>query len=440
VGGIGLEASIILVLVIANGVFAMAEIAILSARKARLQQMANDGNRKAAAALELANDPEEFLSTVQIGITFISTMAGAFGGARIAEKLAVYLRQYPVLAPHSNTISLAVVVTVIAYISLILGELVPKRIALTNPEKLGSFIAGPMRLLSRAALPAVSFLSWSTKIVMKFIPVRPGNEPPITEEEIHVLIHQGTQHGTFEPEEQQMVQGVFRLADRKAVELMTPRHKIVWLNDEAEWPENKATLQSTLHSRFPVGEGSLDKIVGYINAKDLLAQDLSGNQITLRPLQQPLFIPETSGALSIINRFQESGVHFALVINEHGSVEGLLTTTDILEAIVGKLPDAGEPEPEQIVRRDDGSLLVDGMLPIADLKRALKISSLPGEDEYGFATVGGFAMSELGKIPSVGDNFQWDSFRLEVLDMDGNRVDKVLISPVAPSAEESLPA
>jgi putative hemolysin len=436
VGGIGFELSIILILVIANGVFAMAEMAIISARKARLQQMANEGDQRAAAALALANDPEEFLATVQIGITFISTMAGAFGGARIAEKLAVYLRQFPVLAPYSETISLTVVVALIAYVSLILGELVPKRIALTNPEKLGALLAGPMRLLSRVALPAVSFLSWSTKMVLKLIPVRTPNGPPVTEEEIQVLIHQGTQHGTFEPEEQQMVAGIFRLGDRRVFEIMTPRHKIVWLNDESEWAENKVTIQSSLHSRFPVGRGSLDNVIGYIHVKDLLAQELSGNEVTLRPLHPPLFIPETSGALSVIKRFQESGIHIALVINEHGGVEGLLTTTDILEAIVGRLPDAGHPESERVVRREDGSLLVDGGLPIADLKRVLKIPSLPDEDEGGFTTVGGFVMSELGKIPSPGDHFQWDSYRLEVVDMDGNRVDKVLISPVAQPVEQ----
>jgi len=268
VDGIGLEASIILILVLANGVFALAEIAIVSARKARLQQMANEGDKKAEIALALANDPEGFLSTVQIGITFISTMAGAFGGARISEKLALYLRQFPVIAPYSETVSLTIVVALIAYVSLILGELVPKRIALTNPEKLGSLMAGPMRFLSRVALPAVRFLTWSSNIVLKVIPLRASKESPVTEEEIQVLIHQGTEHGTFEPEEQQMVEGVFRLADRRASELMTPRHKIVWLNDESDWAEHKSrcnractrdslldTARSTTSSAYPC-EGS----------------------------------------------------------------------------------------------------------------------------------------------------------------------------------------
>jgi magnesium and cobalt exporter, CNNM family len=427
-----LEVLILLVLILANGVFAMSEIAIISARKARLQQQAEDGDLRARAALALAEDPNQFLSTTQIGITLVGIFAGAFGGATLSQKLAGWLSRNPTLEPYSSGLALGIVVLGITYLSLVIGELVPKRIGLTNPERIAAAVAGPMRLLSVLASPVVRLLSFSTDGLLRLLGIRPSTEPPVTEEEIRVLINQGTQAGVFEEAEQDLVESVFRLADQRISVLMTPRQDVEWLDVEDPPAETRRKVIDSVRSWFPVGHGTLDNIVGVVHAKSLLSECLAEEPLDLRALARPaLFVPEGTRALKVLERFKESGTQIALVIDEYGGFEGLVTLTDILEAIVGDIPSQGEQGEPAIVRRDDGSWLLDGTLSLDDVKDLLRIRRLPGEDEGVYHTLGGFIMTQLGHIPSATDHFEWDGLRFEVMDMDGRRVDKVLVMPAA---------
>ncbi len=434
--GISFEIVAIFLLVLANGVFALSEIAVVSARKARLLHQAEEGKRKARVALEVANNPNEFLSTVQVGITLVGTLAGVFGGATIAEKLAAHLNTIPAIAPHGESIGLGIVVLAISYLSLILGELVPKRVALSNPERFAMAVAGPMRLLSRIAGPAVRFLSWSTETVVRLLPIRRGGEPPVTEEEIRLMIEQGAQAGAFEPAEQEMIEGVFGLGDRRAVELMQPRMRITWLDVQDSPEAIRDVIGKSNYSRFPVGDGSLDKVLGYVHVKNLLDLCVQGKPLDVKSCLRSLpVVPETMRALKVLEVFQQSRTHIALVVNEHGAAEGLITMHDILESVVGDLPAPGEKLETHAMKRDDGSWLVDGITPVFEFKELLGVRELPGEDEESFATIGGFVVFQLGRIPATGDHFEIEGKRYEVVDMDGNRVDKILVSdvPISPS-------
>jgi putative hemolysin len=437
--GLTFEMLFVFLLILANGLFAMAEIAIVASRKVRLQQRANEGDLRARAALELAETPNRFLSTVQIGITLIGILAGAYGGATIAHELAAQLERISFLAPYSHAISLGVVVLGIAYLSLILGELVPKRLALSNPERIACAVATPMRLLAVLAFPAVRLLSLSTEVVLRLLGVQPTAESPVTEEEIKVLIEQGTQAGVFEAAEQDMVERVFRLGDRHVGVLMTPRTEIVWLDVEDSSEEIQHRITSTVHSRFLVAQGALDQVLGIVHAKDLLARSLEGQPFDLKAcLRQPLFVPESMRALKVLELFKQSGTHLALVVDEYGGIEGLVTLNDILEAIVGDLPSIDEPAEPPVVQREDGSWLLDGMLPVDEIKELFQLAQLPGEEAGTYQTLGGMVMSHLGRIPSAADHFEWAGLRFEVMDMDGHRVDKVLVAPVeTPPSEVS---
>jgi putative hemolysin len=427
---VAFELLILLLLLIANAVFAMSEIAIVSARKARLQQWANEGDTKARVALELANAPNQFLATIQVGITLVGILAGAFGSATLAKELAVALNGLPLLAPYSQAISFGVVVISITYLSLIVGELAPKRLALNSPERIASAIASPMRGLSRLAHPAVRLLSISTDAVLRLIGIQPSAEPPVTEEEIRVLIEQGTQAGMFEEAEQEMVERVFRLGDRRVSAVMTPRTEIVWLDRNASSEEIRRTIAESVHSRFVIAQGGLDNILGVVHAKDLLARSLGIQAIDLMAsLQQPLFVPESMRALALLELFKQSGTHIALAMDEYGGIQGLVTPSDILEAIVGDLPLPGERAEPQVVQREDGSWLLDGMLSVDEFKELLHLSHLPGEDQGLYQTVAGFVIMQLGRIPQAADAFEWEGLRFEVMDMDGNRIDKVLVMP-----------
>jgi putative hemolysin len=433
------EAFIVIVLLIANGVFAMSEMAIVSARKARLQQWANTGNARARVAVELANAPNQFLSTIQIGITLIGILAGAFGGATIANELAAGLRTLPFLAPYSHVIALAIVVLCITYASLIIGELVPKRLALNNPERLAVIIAPPMRTLTRLAAPVAHLLSLSTETVLRVFGVRPSVEPPVTEEEIRLLLQQGAQAGMFEAAEQVMVERVFRLGDRRISGVMTPRTEIVWLDRQASLEEIRRTVTESVHSRFLVAQGTLDNVLGVLHAKDLLALALLEQPLDLAALvRQPLYVPESMRALNVLEQFKESGTHIALVVDEYGGIQGLVTPSDILEAIVGDIPSAGELREPQAVQREDGSWLLDGMLSIDEFKELFQLSTMPGEEQGVYQTLAGFVIMQLGRIPAVADWFEWEGLRFEVVDMDANRIDKVLVMPVpVPPSETS---
>jgi putative hemolysin len=424
---------IIVALIIANGLFAMAEIAIVSARKARLQQRAEEGDERAKIALELANSPNQFLSTVQIGITLVGILAGAFGGATIADKLAPELNRVGWIAPHGGAVSLFIVVLAITFLSLIIGELVPKQIALQHAERISAAFAPAMRALAWVASPLVHLLSLSTQLVLRLFGIKPSAETSVTEEEIKIMIEQGTQEGVFEPSEQEMVERVFRLGDRTVNVLMTPRPDVIWLdlNDPSEETQRKITSNS--HTHYPVAEDQIDNIIGMVNSKDLLSQNLSCRPIDLRSVLRPaLFIPESMSALDVLERFKKKRTHVALVIDEHGGFQGLVTTSDVLEAIVGDIPTPGEAEEADVIRREDGSWLVDGKVLADELKELLQRDELPFEDENLYQTLGGLVMAFLDRIPRSGDHFDWNGFRFEVVDMDGHRVDKVLIKSHPP--------
>jgi putative hemolysin len=423
---------IIAALIIANGLFAMAEIAIVSARKARLQQRAEEGDEGARIALELANSPSRFLPTIQIGITLIGIFAGAFGGATIADKLAPELNRISWIAPHGGAVSLFTVVLAITFLSLIIGELVPKQIALQHAERISAAFAPAIRSLAWVASPLVHLLSLSTHLVLRLFGIKPSAETSVTEEEIKLMIEQGTQEGVFEPTEQEMVERVFRLGDRTVNALMTPRPDVIWLdlNDPPEEIQSKITSNS--HTHYPVAEDQIDTIIGMVNSKDLLSQNLSCRPIDLRSVLQPaLFIPESMSALDLLERFKKKRTHVALVIDEHGGFQGLITTSDVLEAIVGDIPTPGESEEADVIHREDGSWLVDGKVLADELKELLQKDELPFEDENLYQTLGGLVMAFLDRIPRSGNHFDWDGYRFEVVDMDGHRVDKVLIKPLA---------
>ena len=405
----------------------------MTARKIRLQQLAESGDKQAQAALNLAKNPNQFLATVQVGITLVGILAGAFGGATIAKNIAAYLNNILILAPYSELIGVGIVVIVITYLSLIIGELVPKRLALNNPERIASMMAPPMHSLSKIALPVVRLLDISTDVVMRLLGVKPSTEPSITLEEIKVLIEQGTESGVFEESEQDMIENVLRLDERPVGAWMTPRTKIVWLDIEEPLEVIQRKVIEHHYSRYPVAKDNLDNVIGIVWAKDLLVQNLTHQPLDLKVLlRPPLFIPESLSALDVLELFKEQGKHIALVTDEYGGIEGMVTHNDILEDIVGNIPTAGEPSAEpQAQQREDGSWLVDGLLDIDTLKEIFEIEQLPDEEDRGYHTVGGFMMSQVHSIPSVGQYFEWRNLRFEVVDMDGRRVDKMLISPLA---------
>ncbi len=428
----------IIFLTIANGVFSMSEIAIVSTRKARLQQWVNEGNAKARVALDLADSPNRLLSTVQIGITLIGILAGVLGGATIAEELSARLGSIPLFAPYSEAMALGIVVLGITYLTLVIGELVPKRIALHDAERIACTVAAPMRVLSLIASPAVHLLSISTDAVLRILGIRPVAEPPVTEEEINILIEQGMKAGTFEKAERDMVEHVFRLGDLRVGALMTPRTEMVWLDIDDSPEEIRHKITDSGHSRFPVGQGSLDNILGIVQVKDMLGRTMAGKPVDLKAsLRRPLFVPESTHALKVLELFKQSRIHISLVVDEYGSVQGLVTLNNILEEIVGDIPSVEELEQPLAVQREDGSWLLDGMLPVNDFKDIFGIRELPGEGIY--QTLGGFVLMHVGRIPSVGNHFEWGGLRFEVVDMDKNRIDKVLVMPArkTPPAQQT---
>lgn len=428
---VGIEILIILVLIVANGVFAMSEMAVISSRKERLQQWINEGHPQAKKAMDLASEPGHFLSTVQVGITLIGILAGAFGGATVAEKLGLYLKQFPSVAPYATTLALFVVVLVITYCSLIIGELVPKRLALNQPERIATLVAGPMSVLSRLASPLVHFLSLSTEGILHLLRIQPPSDTAVTPEEIKVLIDQGTRMGVFEEAEQDLVESVFRLGDRKASVLMTPRAEISWVDVNLSLEDNWQRIQDSGYSQFPVCQGSLENILGIVSLKSLCLSMARGESPDLKQnLIKPLFVHEGMTTLKVLELFKQSGNHIALVVDEYGSTQGLVTLHDILEAIVGVMPGMGEETWEAAVRREDGSWLLDGMLPADELKEIFNITKLPEEERGDYQTLGGFVMMHMGRIPSPADHFEWEGLRFEVMDMDGHRVDKVLVTPL----------
>ena len=422
---------IILLLIVANGLFSGAEIAIISARRYRLEQLSEKGDRSARVALRLAESPNQFLSTVQIGITLICILTGAVGGATVTRQLDSLLERLPVLAPYSEGLSFALVVAVITYLSVVIGELVPKRLALASPERLACAMAPSMRWLSRASGPVVHLLSNSTEALMKLLGVSTTSEPDITEDEIKAIIRQGADSGVFEEVEHDMVQRVLRLGDRTIKTLMTPRTDICWLDVEESLETSLQEILESTHSRFPVARGTLDDCLGVVRVRNLLSAKITGQSINLEELMQPpLFMAESTRALSVLEQFKRNCIHIALVTDEFGGIEGLVTLNDLMEGIVGDLPSVEDRDGPMVVTREDGSLLVDGGLDLDAFAELIDQDIFRIDQKGRYHTLAGFVMHVLERIPREADHFEWQGYRFEVVDMDGKRVDKLLISPI----------
>lgn len=428
-----IQFSIILLLVLANGVFSMSELAVMTSRKVRLQQRAEEGDSGAKTALQLAEEPNRFLSTIQVGITLIGTVSGVFGGASLTDEVIWLLQMVGIPLSLARQLSLVIIVVIITYFQLVLGELVPKRLALTSPESVASAVARPMHFISRIAYPVVGLLSASTEFFLRVLRVKKSEDPPVTEEEINVLMQEGEQVGVFEETETEMVQSIFRLGDRRVYSLMTPRTEIDWIDLNDPFEENLRFILESMHNFFPVAEGSLDNVQGVLRSKDLLARIADGvydddPNPDLRPLIQPvLFVPESMLAFDLLENLRATGGKLALVIDEYGGLQGLVTLFDLMEAIVGMLPEAGDNSGPEAVKREDGSWLIDGGMNIVEFKDLLGLRNLPNEDRAGYQTVAGFVLAQLGAIPTVGQGFDLDNFKFEVMDMDGLRVDKILV-------------
>jgi putative hemolysin len=423
------ELSIVLVLILMNGLFVVSEMAIISARKVRLQHLVNQGNKKARMALELASNPGRFLPTVQVGITLMAILSGARGESAISGLLLPVLVAVPALSAYAQPIASTVAIAIITYLTIVIGELVPKQLALSNPERISVLVAKPLNLLGSLGSPLSHVLSISTNFIVKILGIRPSTEPDVTEEEIRVMIGQGTESGMFEEAEQDMMERVMNLGDRKVGAMMSPRPDIVWLDIEDPWPVNRDKIVDSQYSRFPVCKEVLDHVVGVIHVADMLSQSLVGEPVNLTTsLIQPLLVPESTKGLKVLEQFKETGTHIGMVVDEYGVIQGLVTLNDLLEEIVGNIQDVEQPEPPQAVQREDGSWLLDGMLPIDEFLELFELDEESIEQRGSYNTLGGFIIMQLGKIPQETDHFEWDHLKFEVMDMDGNRVDKVMVS------------
>ncbi len=431
-----MELLIILLLIAINGLFAMAEIAIVSSRKSRLRHKAESGSKGAVIALKLAEDPGNFLSTIQVGITSIGILNGAFGETAIAARLNDFLAAIPLIAPYSKALSVLIMVVGVTYFTVVVGELVPKRMALHRPEAIAIIMAGPMRFLSRLTHPVVRFLSISSDLILRIVGSKRSTEPPVSEEEIRILMKQGTEAGIFEKTERELVENLFKMDDVRILTIMTPRRDIVYWEIE-DLPEvNMKKLIESPHDVFPVCEGGLDHTRGMLQAKDLIAERCLATMKDFKPILKPtLYVPESISPMRLLENFRNARSSVALVVDEYGSVQGLVTLYDVLEGFVGDIPwlqSACEPE---AIEREDGSWLIDGGYGIDKFKDLFQLSHIEGEQSNDFHTLAGLVMSHVGRVPSVSDSFDWNGFRIEVIDMDGNRIDKLLISRLSEDSQ-----
>jgi putative hemolysin len=427
-----LQITIILLLIIANGFFSMSEIALLSARRVRLEQLEEDGDKRARSALELSSSHNRLLSTVQIGITLVAILTGAIGSAALGNNLAAFLGQVPLLAPVASGLSIFLVVLVITYLTLVIGELIPKRLALNAPEQIALRVSGVMKVMETITRPAVYILGKSTEWGLKLLRVKTSQEQAVTEDEIMDLIDQGTVMGIVEESEQDMVESIFRFGDRTADGIMTPRTEVEWIDIEDTPDEIIRQVANGHYARYPVSSGELDHIQGILNSKELLASCVRDQPIDFSTLVKPaLFIPESMSALTMLEQFKQKGADFGVVIDEYGGVLGIVTLHDVLTDIIGEIPDQSGPAEPEVLVREDGSWLLDGMLPVEEMKELLELKELPDEDRAGYQTAGGFVMSTLGRVPYSGQHFELLGFRFEVVDMDNRRVDKILISKIS---------
>jgi putative hemolysin len=426
-----LEIAVVVLLTLLNGVFAMSELAVVSSRRTRLQQLSDEGHKGARLALDLQEDPSRFLATVQIGITLIGTLNGAYGGNTLGIRLGTLLDGVPVLTGYGYSIGLVIVISVITWLSLIIGELVPKRLALQHAESIAMLVARPMRALSRATAPLVWLLGVSTSLILRLLRVPEQSANAVTEEEVKSMIAEGTASGVFEPEERRMIEGVLRLSDRTVRSIMTPRLDVMWL-DVDDQPDNiRQEIKDSGHSRFPVCRGDFDNVLGIVSARDLLRDQFEGRPLDIRAaMHDALVVHDGTPAMRVLEIFKQSRQQLAVVADEYGTIEGIVTLTDVLEAIAGELPQIGDTDAEaDVVRRADGSLLIEGLLAVEEVEAVLHLRSLRDSDGD-YHTLAGFILFKLGHIPKAGESFDHDGWRFEVMDMDGRRVDKVLLTPL----------
>lgn len=416
------------VLILLNGVFAMAETAVVSSRRARLKQRAMEGNRSARVAYKLAKHPTRFLATIQIGITVIGILSGAFAEERLSADLQAWLAQWPLIGRYADGISTVILVGGLTYFSLVIGELIPKRIALMYPETIATAIARPMRWLSRAALPLVKLLSVTSDVVLRVLQIRTPKDEPVTQEELKVLIQEGANAGIFDQTEQDIVTNVFRLAERRAGAIMTPRTEIAYLDIRDTQEEIRQTILQEPHAFYPVVEEHMDHVVGVLSAKDIMTRLLANEEIELEHLvHRPLIVPESISVLGMLDSFRENPAQIAFIADEYGSILGIVTQNAVVEAIVGEMPTPEERLEPDLVLREDGTYLINGTMPADDMREQLQLPELPGRNHYD--TVAGFALLQLQRIPATGDVFEWGGARFEVVDMDGKRIDKLLVTP-----------
>ncbi len=419
-------------LFILNGLFSMSEIALVSARKARLEAQANKGNKAAKEALELANNPDTFLSTVQIGITLIGIFTGIYSGQKLTDDFTAFLNRFPIVAPYSQGLATALIVIVVTYFSLILGELVPKRLGLSRPEAIAKTMARPMRVLSIVTYPFIWLLSKSSTLFVKLLRIK-ANDNQVTEEEIKAIISEGTEHGAIEEAEQEIIERVFHLGDRNITSLMTHRSDIIWFEANDTEARIREKIIENPHSIYPICEGEIDNIKGLVSIKDLyVANDFTQFRDLLKPA---LFVPENNTAYQVMEKFKESKQQSCFIVDEYGSVQGMITLNDILEAIVGDLPQTDILDYD-IIEREDGSFLVDAQIPFYNFLNRFDKTDWLNDEEQEYDTLAGCILHELERIPHTGDKLEWRDFTFEIMDMDGHRIDKVLVTPSAEMLEE----
>lgn len=432
-----MEVLFLIALILLNGALAMSEIALVTARRPRLARLAEDGDGSAMVALKLHDEPTRFLSTIQIGITSIGILNGIVGEAVLADPFAVHLQSWGMEKEFASILSTALVVIVITYVSIVVGELVPKRVGQFDPEGIARLVARPMQLLSLLTRPFVRLLSLSTDTLLRLLGQREQAGQGVTEEEIHAMLEEGSETGVIERQEHDMVRNVFRLDDRQIGSLMIPRADIAYLDLDLPVGENLKLVSESEHSRFPVCRGGLHEVLGIVNAKQLLTQTLKGSLTDLGAQMQPaVFIPETLTGMDLLGHFRASGSQMVLIVDEYGEVQGLVTLQDVLEAVTGEFKPRNQ-EDAWAVQREDGSWLLDGLIPVPELKDKLDLKAVPEEDKGRYHTLSGLMMWLLGRLPQTGDHAEWEDWRLEVVDLDGKRVDKVLASRLP---ETSLPA
>lgn len=422
------------VLIFLNALFSMSEIALVSSRKGRLEHLAEKGNKRAQRALELSNHPELFLSAVQIGITLISILTGVYSGEKFSEDLLPHLIQQGIEPELADTLATLIIVVLVTFVSIIFGELIPKRIGLIRSEKLAMAVAGPMRLFAQITYPFVWLLNSSSTLFFKIFKIRKSTNDAITEEEIKTLITEGTEAGNIEEEEQEIIERVFHLSDRSITSLMTHRSDIIWFNEKDTEEQIKEKIMGEPHSAYPICKDSIDTIKGVVSIKDLY---VSPDHLQLGQVMQPaLFIPENISAYQVLERFKSAKVHSAFIVDEYGSIQGMLTLNDILEAIVGEIPQEEGPDYE-IIERENGSFLIDAQIPFYNFLSHFEKTEWMNEGEQDFDTLAGFILHQLERIPKTGEKFQWKGFTIEIVDMDGHRIDKVLVE-ISDSIREDM--